>query len=117
MEKGRKSSQPQGRKEIVRTRTTSTVGQELKPPIAATTRGRGRGKGRAQPRARAAAPTMEPQIDHEEENPTQTAPVGPTQVPGGFIATPLLQDALVHLVGLMENVAQTGAFSVAPTIS
>jgi len=48
---------------------------------------------------------MKPQVDFDEEVPAKTVPVGPAQVLEGFIATPMLQDALVHLVGLMESVA------------
>ncbi|XP_070055112.1 uncharacterized protein [Nicotiana tomentosiformis] len=58
---------------------------------------RGRGRGRAQPRGRATAPVVEPQVDFEAEVPAQTVPVGPLQVLEGFIATPVLQNALVRL--------------------
>ena len=60
---------------------------------------------------------MEPQIELDEEVPAQTVPAGPAQVPEGFIATPVLQDALVRLVGLMESVTQSGAFPMAPIVS
>nr|XP_016507713.1 PREDICTED: uncharacterized protein LOC107825378 [Nicotiana tabacum]XP_016507714.1 PREDICTED: uncharacterized protein LOC107825378 [Nicotiana tabacum] len=107
------------------TRTASTAGQEPEPPMAATTRvrargqghGRGRGRDRARPRARAAPPTVEPQVDFDGEVPAQVVHVGPTQVPEGFIATPVLSDALVRLVGIMERVAQIGTFPVAPAVS
>lgn len=98
-----------------RTRTTSAVGHELEPPVTTTTRGRG--QGRVQPRARVAAAVVEPQIDHEKEVPTKIVPVGPTQVPEVFIATSVLHDTLVHLVGLMESVAESGAFAVAQNVS
>ncbi|XP_070057978.1 uncharacterized protein [Nicotiana tomentosiformis] len=80
-------------------------------------RGRVRGRGRAQSRARAAAPVVKLQVDLQEEVPVQNVPVGPVQVPEGFIVTLILQDALVRLVSLMEDVAQNGTFPVAPTIS
>ena len=48
---------------------------------------------------------MEPQVDFDEEVPAQTVPVGQAQVPAEFMATLVLQDALVRLVGLMESVA------------
>ncbi|XP_070031679.1 uncharacterized protein [Nicotiana tomentosiformis] len=67
-------------------------------------RGHARGQGRAQSRARAAAPVVEPQVDLQEEVPVQNVPVGPVQDPEGFIATPVLQDALVRLAAL--NVAR-----------
>jgi len=59
----------------------------------------------------------EPQVDFEEEVLAPPAPVGPTQVPEGFIATPVLQDALVRLVGLIESVTRAGLLPVAPAIS
>ncbi|XP_070054171.1 uncharacterized protein [Nicotiana tomentosiformis] len=59
----------------------------------------------------------EPPVDFDEEVPAQTVPVGPAQVPEGFIATIVLQDALVRLVGLTKSVAQAGAFLVAPAVS
>ena len=110
---------------MARTRTASSAEQQPEPPVTAPTRGRGRGRGhargrgrgRAQSRARAAAPAVEPQIELDEEVPAQTVPTGPAQVSKGFIATPVLQDALVRLVGLMESVAQTGAFPMAPAVS
>ncbi|XP_070054711.1 uncharacterized protein [Nicotiana tomentosiformis] len=80
-------------------------------------RARGRGRGRSQPRARAAAPAVEPQVDFKEEVQVQTVPVGPVQVPEVFIATPVLQDALVRLVGFIDSVAQTGTFSMAQSVS
>ena len=43
--------------------------------------------------------------------------MGPAQVPEGFIATPILQAALVRLVGLMESVTQAGLLPVAPAVS
>ena len=56
-------------------------------------------------------------MDLQEEVPVQNVPVGPVQVPEGFIATPVLQDALVRLVSLMEGVAQNGTFLMAPSVS
>ena len=112
---------------MVRTRNTSTDGQGPEPPVATMARGRdrgrgrargrGRGRGRAQSRARAATPVVEPQVDLQEEVPVSSVPVGPVQVPKGFIATPVLQDALVRLVSLMEGVAQNGTFPMAPAVS
>nr|XP_033515211.1 uncharacterized protein LOC117279730 [Nicotiana tomentosiformis] len=109
------------------TRTASTAGQEPEPPMAATTRvrargqghgrGRGRDRGRARPRARAAPPTVKPRVDFDGEVPTQAVPVGPTQVPKGFIATLVLPDALIRLVGILESVAQIGTFPLAPAVS
>ena len=43
--------------------------------------------------------------------------MGLDQVPEGFIATPVLQDALVHLVDLMESATHAGTFLVAPAVS
>jgi len=56
-------------------------------------------------------------VDLEAEVSAQTVSVGRVQVPKGFIPTPVLQDALVRLVSLMEGVAQNGTFPVAPTVS
>lgn len=108
---------------MARTRTASSAEQQPEPLVTAPMRGRGwgrsrsRGRGRAQPRARAAALAVEPQIYLDEEVLAQIVPAGPAQVPEGFIATPVLQDALVSLVGLMESVAQTGAFPMEPAVS
>ncbi|XP_070036095.1 uncharacterized protein [Nicotiana tomentosiformis] len=102
---------------MVRTRTASSADQQSDPPVVASRRGRGRGRGRAQPRALAAALAAEPLVEFDEETLAQTVPAGPAQIPEGFIATPVLQDALVRLVGFLESVAQTGAFPMAPTIS
>lgn len=98
-----------------RTRTAFSAEQQPEPPVTAPMRGRGRGRGRArgrgrgraQPMARAAAPAVEPQIDIDEEVPAQTFPIGPAQVPEGFIATLVLP----------ESVAQTGTFPMAPAVS
>ncbi|XP_070024835.1 uncharacterized protein [Nicotiana sylvestris] len=52
-------------------------------------------------------------MEFDEEVPAQIVHVGPAQAPEGFIATPALQDALVRLVGLMENVAHASIFPMA----
>lgn len=49
---------------------------------------------------------MEPQVAPMEElvfNQGET--VGPIHILGGFISTPVILDALVHLVGLVEGLA------------
>ena len=43
--------------------------------------------------------------------------MGPAQVPEGFIATPVLQDALDRLVGFMEGISRAGLLPVAPAMS
>ena len=58
-----------------------------------------------------------PQVEFEDEVPAQTVPAGSVQVTVGFIATLVLQDALVRLVGLMESVTQAGLLPVAPAVS
>nr|XP_009793894.1 PREDICTED: uncharacterized protein At4g15970-like [Nicotiana sylvestris] len=45
----------------------------------------------------------EPQVDFDDEVLTPAVLVGPAQVLEGFIATPILHDALVHLLGLMKR--------------
>ncbi|XP_070040177.1 uncharacterized protein [Nicotiana tomentosiformis] len=66
-------------------------------------RDRGRGRGRAQSRAQATTPIVEPQVDLQEEVSVQTVPVGPVQVPEGFIATLVHQDALVRLGSIQQH--------------
>lgn len=60
--------------------------------------------------------SVEPQIALEHEQiPVQDEQVRPTKVPEGFISTLVLQDALFHMVGLMENMVQEGVLPMAPT--
>jgi len=100
-----------------RTRASSSTAQQLEPPATASTRGRGRGRGRGRVQPRAAAPVAELQVDFEEEVPAPAVPMGPAQVPEGFIAAPVLQDTLVRLVGLIESVTRAGLLPVAPATS
>ena len=60
---------------------------------------------------------MEPHVYYDEGVPAPAAPMGPTQALEGFIATPVLQDALVRLVGFMEGISRAGLLPVAPATS
>ncbi|XP_070013455.1 uncharacterized protein [Nicotiana sylvestris] len=90
---------------MARTRASSSTDQQPEPPATAPMRDRGRGRARGRDRGRAqpwaAAPAAEPQVDFGDEVSAPAFPVGPAQVLEGFIATPVLQDALTFVVVIL----------------
>ncbi|XP_070019246.1 uncharacterized protein [Nicotiana sylvestris] len=103
--------------EMERTCASSATDLQPEPPAIAPTMGRGRGRGRGRAQPKAATLAAEPQVNFDDEVPAHAVLVGPTQVPEGFIAILVLQDALVRLVELMESVTWAGLLPVAPAVS
>ncbi|XP_049378050.1 uncharacterized protein LOC125842778 [Solanum stenotomum] len=114
---------------MVRTRTSASGDHEpiFAPASGSTIRGRDTGRGRGRGRGRIAA-SMEGQVPIATQGRDRTVPPdanvihgyvqdcvegdGPVQAPPSMIATPVLQDSLARMLGLLEGMTQAGTLPV-----
>ena len=114
---------------MTRTRTTASGGQDPIPAPASgnTFRGRGRGRARGRGRGRVVAP-VDVQVPVATQGRDRAVPPdaevihgdvqdrvegdGPAQAPTSTIVPPVLQDTLARMLGILERMAQAGAFPV-----